>query len=361
MVPPRLVRRLVLAPLAIVIAAAMVVLFPPLALLALLLGALGRTKPHRMRALRLLSFALIWLVDETATLFMCLGLWLVSGFGGRLHTEPYQARHYAIMRHYVDRLYQAAVGTLGLRVEVDEPPLTPAEQEARLAGPVIVLSRHAGPGDSLLLVHHLLSVYRRRPRVVMKAALQLDPSVDVVANRVPNVFIQGRRTGEHIFVAQIIRLASGLDQAGALVLFPEGGNWTPGRWRRGIRRLERQGRTDLADRARHMPHLLPPRAGGALSAIAACPAADVIFVAHAGLDTLVSLADVWRSLPIENTVYAKWWRVPAAEVPRALDQDGQVQWLYDWWQRIDDWIAAHSTGSASVRQADLPPGTAAAS
>jgi 1-acyl-sn-glycerol-3-phosphate acyltransferase len=358
MMPPRLVRRLVLAPLAIVVAAAMIVLFPPLALLALVLGALGRTKPHRMRALRLLSFALIWLVDETATLFMCLGLWLVSGFGGRLHTEPYQARHYAIMRRYLDRLYQAAVGTLGLRVEVDEPALTPAEQAARLTEPVIVLSRHAGPGDSLLLVHYLLTVYRRRPRVVMKAALQLDPSVDVVANRVPNVFIQGHRTGEHFFVAQITRLASGLDQAGALVLFPEGGNWTPGRWRRGIRRLERLGRADLADRARGMPHLLPPRAGGALSAIAACPAADVIFVAHAGLDTLVSVADVWRSLPIEHTVHAKWWRVPAAEVPRTLDQDAQVRWLYDWWQRIDDWIASHSTGSGPYGPADVPPGTA---
>ena len=52
-----------------------------------------------------------------------------------------------------------------------------------------MLSRHAGPGDSLLLVHHLLSVYHRRPRVVMKAALQLDPGLDVVGNRVPNVFI----------------------------------------------------------------------------------------------------------------------------------------------------------------------------
>ena len=52
-----------------------------------------------------------------------------------------------------------------------------------------MLSRHAGPGDSFLLVRQLLSVYRRRPRVVMKATLQLDPGVDVVANRVPNVFI----------------------------------------------------------------------------------------------------------------------------------------------------------------------------
>ena len=41
-----------------------------------------------------------------------------------------------------------------------------------------------------------------------------------------------------------------------------------------------------------MPNVLPPRGGGALTAIAACPDADVIFVAHAGLDLLVSVADV---------------------------------------------------------------------
>jgi 1-acyl-sn-glycerol-3-phosphate acyltransferase len=354
MVPPRLIRRIVLAPLVIVIAVAVVVLFPALALLAVLLGLArgsrpgapgrpaGRSRLGRLRALRLLTFALIWLVGDTAALFMCLALWITSGFGGRLRTEPYQSRHYEIMEWYLGRLYATAVSTLGLRIEVHEPELTAGEQAARLARPVIVLSRHAGPGDSLLLVHHLLTVYHRRPRIVMKAALQLDPGLDVLANRVPNVFIRPQRTGEKIYTEQIRRLAAGLGHDGALVIFPEGGNWTPGRWRRGIRRLERQGRADLAARARDMPHLLPPRAGGALTALAACPGADVIFVAHAGLDQLASMADVWRSLPMDHVVEARWWRVPAAGVPRSADHEAQVRWLYDWWARIDAWISQHT-------------------
>ncbi len=350
MVPPRLVRRIVLAPLLIVIAAAVLLLFPPLALLAVAFGLArgsraGRTGPPgprsrlgRLRALRLLTFALIWLVAETAALFMCLALWVTSGFGGRLQTEPYQSRHYAIMEWYLGRLYGAAVSTLGLRIEVREPDVTAEEQAARLARPVIVLSRHAGPGDSLLLVHHLLTVYHRRPRIVMKAALQLDPGLDVVTNRVPNVFIYPQRAGEKIYTDEIRRLAAGLGRDGALVIFPEGGNWTPGRWRRGIRRLERQGRGDLAARARDMPHLLAPRTGGVLAALAACPGADVIFVGHAGLDQLASVADVWRSLPIDHVVEARWWRVPAEGVPRSGDHETQVRWLYDWWARIDGWI-----------------------
>ena len=357
MVPPRVVRRIVLAPLLIVIAAAVAVLFPPLALLAVAIGLArglrgsraapgrprrGHSRLGRLRALRLLSFALIWLVAETAALFMCLALWVTSGFGGRLQTEPYQSRHYSIMDWYLGRLYGAAVSTLGLRVEVHEPDVTAGEQAARLARPVIVLSRHAGPGDSLLLVHHLLTVYHRRPRIVMKAALQLDPGLDVVTNRVPNVFINPRRAGERIYTEDIRRLAAGLGPDGALVIFPEGGNWTPGRWRRGIRRLERQGRPDLAARARDMPHLLAPRGGGVLAALAACPGADVIFVGHAGLDQLASVADVWRSLPMDHVVEARWWRVPADEVPRSGDHEAQVRWLYDWWAQIDAWIAQNT-------------------
>src|SRR5216683_4762564 len=259
MLPPRLIRRLVLAPLAIVVAIAVAVLFPLLAVLTWIVGLLRRPGTSRNRPLRLLFFALVWLFADAAAVFMCLSLWIASGFGGRLRTEPYQARHYAVMRWFLDRVYTAATRAFGLRVEVTEPELTESEAAARLTRPVIVLSRHAGPGDSFLLVRQLLSVYQRRPRVVMKAAMQLDPGVDVVANRVPNVFIQRRRVGQRVFVEQIERLARGLDHNGALVIFPEGGNWTPGRWQRGIRRLERQGRRDLADRARDMPNVLPPR------------------------------------------------------------------------------------------------------
>ncbi len=344
MLPPRFIRRMVLAPLVILIAIAVVVLFPLLAALTGVVELVARSRPGRMRSLRLLFFALVWLLADTSALFMCLGLWIVSGFGGRLRTEPYQSRHYGIMRWFLDLVYRAGTRSFGLRVRVEEPPPTAEELAARLARPVIVLSRHAGPGDSFLLVHQLLSEYGRRPRVVMKATLQLDPGLDVVTNRLPNVFVHHARTGERLFIEQIERLARGLDRRGALVIFPEGGNWTPGRWARGIARLEQIGRRDLADRAREMPNLLAPRSGGAFAAIAACPAADVIFVAHAGLDQLVSVRDVWRSLPMDQTIRARWWRIPADQVPRELDREAQLTWLYDWWKRIDEWIAQNRPG-----------------
>jgi 1-acyl-sn-glycerol-3-phosphate acyltransferase len=342
MIPPSGVRRLVFVPLVMVIAAALTVLAPPLAIFSAAFAAIRKSRtgrPHRMRTLRVVCFALAWFLGETAALTVSGCLWIVSGFGGRLDTEPYRSRNYAVMRWLLDLIYHAAERTCGLRVQVAGPP---GEHPGPASRPIIVLSRHAGPGDSLLVVHHLLKACGRRPRLVMKAALQLDPSLDVLANRLPNAFVHHRRrtgAGPRHHTEQIKRLAAGLDEQSALVIFPEGANWTPLRWRRGIARLRRRGLADLAERAAAMPNVLPPRTTGALTALAACPAADVIFVAHTGLDTLVSVRDVWQSLSSDVSVTARWWRVPADEVPCTAAREAQVDWLYDWWQRIDAWIS----------------------
>ncbi len=357
MLPPSGVRRLVMAPLVVVMAGALAVLAPPLAVLSLAFTLVRRRtqrgpgRGKRMRALRVVCFALVWFLGETAALTVCLCLWIVSGFGGRLDTEPYQSRHYGIMRWFLGVLYRAAQHTCGLRVEVDGPPAA----EGVEGRPLIVLSRHAGPGDSLLLVHHLLSACGRRPRVVMKASLQLDPSLDVMANRLPNAFVNRRRGATRHSThstAEIRRLAAGLDPRGALVIFPEGGNWTPLRWRRAVAQLRRRGHFDLAERAVAMPRLLAPRTGGAAAAIAACPSADVVFVAHTGLDRLVSARDVWRSLSADMVVRARWWHVPSAEVPRTAGREAQTAWLYDWWERMHGWIAAETIAADGADAAD---------
>jgi 1-acyl-sn-glycerol-3-phosphate acyltransferase len=368
MLPPTPIRRLLLVPLVVLIAGAMAALAPPVALLSVAFNQLKRRtqpeRPRRSRLLRVIILGLAWSTGEVAALAVFLCLWLVSGFGGRLETEPYQARQYALMRRFLDLIYRVAGRTCGLRVTVTGPPQTmppqtmppqtiPPQTMPPQTGPrggdrpLIVLSRHAGPGDSLLLIHHLLSACERRPRVVMKATLQLDPTVDVLANGLPNAFLRraaqaGKAAGSRQHTEQIRRLAAGMTPASALVIFPEGGNWTPLRWQRAADRLRRAGRPDLAERAAAMPNVLPPHASGALAAIAACPHADVVFVAHTGLDRLVSVRDVWHSLLTDMEVRARWWRVPAASVPRSVSHDAQVTWLYDWWARIDAWITAEN-------------------
>ncbi|MFI6740698.1 1-acyl-sn-glycerol-3-phosphate acyltransferase [Nonomuraea sp. NPDC050451] len=328
MLPPRILRRLVLAPLVIVVTVFMVVTLP--FWLVVTAAASLRLPPPRRRGARFVWFATVWLTLESGVLITCLWLWVAGG-------ARRQERHYALIRWFLAKVHAAAVRIFRLTLEIQEPDLTTEEQAARLTRPVIVLSRHAGPGDSFLLIYYLLALYRRQPRIVMKAALQYDPSLDVVINRLPNAFVP-RKSGQKRIIEEIHRLAATMGAQDALVIFPEGGNFTPRRRRLAIRRLEEKGLTEEAERARGMDHLLPPRPNGAITAIEACPSADVIFVAHTGLDDLITLGDVWRKLPFRAHITAKWWRVPAAEIP--TEREDRIGWLYDHWEQIDAWIAA---------------------
>ena len=61
--------------------------------------------------------------------------------------------------------------------------------------PILVCCRHAGPGDSFVLIHTLMPWYGREPRVVLKNTLAWDPMIDVVLHRIPARFITPRRAG----------------------------------------------------------------------------------------------------------------------------------------------------------------------
>jgi hypothetical protein len=348
--PPRVLRRLLLAPLLPLSLVVVVALLPLLALVAVVAAP---WLPERWQGLRLLWIALVSLAVDTAALLACAALWLASGFGARLPSPRFQAAHYALLRWLLSVLVPAVERALRLRVVVEGPVPPPsrggmlrralAPAGSRAAGrpptserPLIVLSRHAGPGDSFLLAHRLITDYRRRPRIVIKSLLQLDPGLDVIGNRLPNAFIAPRPGADVEILGRIATLAAGMGREDALLLFPEGGNFTRPRRLRAIAKLEQMGLLEQAEYARSMAHLLPPRPSGALAAINAAPGADVIFVAHTGLESLDSLAEVWRRLPIGRTLVARWWRVPAERVPRG--QDEQVEWLYAWWGRLDAWV-----------------------
>ena len=329
MLPPRWVRRVVLAPAALVLTAGVLAALPLLVLVAAVLSPL---LPGRLRALRVLWVAVVALVMESLVLLALFGLWLAAGFGLRVCSPAFQRRHYTLVGWYLRVLYGEAARVLRLRVEIEGP-----DPDEYLDRPLLVFCRHAGPGDSFLLIHALVNWYAREPRVVLTESLQWHPALDVVLNRLPTRFLPSHRErrGPEVEV-QIGELATALDPDDALVIFPEGGNFTQRRRHAAIARLRAKGLEDMARRSEAMPNVLPPRPGGVGAALAAAPEADVVWVAHAGLDDLLTVADVWRALPMDRTVRMRWWRVPHDEVPSG--SDAHVDWLYQWWERIDGWI-----------------------
>jgi 1-acyl-sn-glycerol-3-phosphate acyltransferase len=340
MLPPWWIRRLLLVPAMFALALTAVLALPATLLIA---GFIGLVTPGPWsRPARLLLLVTGYLAAEAVALVALGGLWLRAGFGRAIRSPASEARHYALVRLFLEWLYWLVRRVLHVSVRVDGPP-----PQAYLDRPLIVFCRHAGPGDSFLIVHALLDWFDREPRIVLKDTLQWDPAIDIVLNRLPNRFIRsgspGRptadRPGEPPPEQVIGELARRLDGNDALVLFPEGGNFTARRRVRAIQRLRHRGLLAQVRKAEAMRHVLPPRPAGVLAVLANAGDADVVWVGHTGTDHLLSVADVWAALPMDTGVLMHWWHVPAGEVPDG--DEAQITWLYEWWKRIDDWIAVN--------------------
>ncbi|MEV4493782.1 1-acyl-sn-glycerol-3-phosphate acyltransferase [Micromonospora coxensis] len=330
--PPWWIRRLLLAPGVVLLAVLVVTTVPVWALLGL---AVSPFVPGRLRPLRLFWIGCVYLVWDAAALIALFGLWLASGFGARKRSPAFQRAHYVLAGRFLQVLFWQARWTLRLRIDV-----VGTDPDTALPGrPELVLCRHAGPGDSFILIHALVNWFRREPRIVLKETLQWDPAIDVLLNRLPNRFIAPGVDGRDSAVRQIGHLATDLDDDDAFVIFPEGGNFTPHRRLRAIARLRALGLERMAQRAERMQHVLAPQPGGLLAALEAAPDAGVIFVAHTGLDQMLTVADVWRELPMDKRIVMRFWSVPPEEVPTGRQE--RIDWLFDWWGRIDAWIAAN--------------------
>ncbi|MDQ3982348.1 MAG: 1-acyl-sn-glycerol-3-phosphate acyltransferase [Actinomycetota bacterium] len=327
--PPRWVRRLVLAPLVVLVCLALLAVSPVFLVAAALVDVAA---PGSWRTLRMAAFGAFYVFMEIAGIVVLFALWVGFGFGTRLRTDRAQDVHYRLMAFYLGVVYRAVAFLFGLRINIEQ-------RRAPQPGPLLVFSRHAGPGNSLMLIGTMMIAYHRRPRIVMLAKLQWDPLFDTMFNRLPNRFIRHERGKTDRYVAAIGELAKGLGDQDAFVLFPEGRDFTHRLRTRAIEFLRKKGFHRHAERAESMRHVLPPRHRGPLAAITSAPEADVAFVAHSVLEELGSFTELWRRIPLDDPIDAQYWRLPPSEVPRTEDE--VIEWLYSWWERIDEWVEAH--------------------
>lgn len=357
-VPPTWVRRVVIAP-AMVIGGPLLIGFTPILLLVVIIVA--SFIPRRFRWPRALLMLLVYVLWDALLLIVLFVLWIASGFGWKLRSPWWVGVHYTVAAVALKVLLWVCRGVLAVRIFTEAAEETPDGTAAasfdrmfQPGTPLIVASRHAGPGDSFILMHALLNHVKRMPRVVVKDTMQWDPAVDVLLNRLPTRFITptgftgaavqappgGRSQTGRAAEAAIADLAVGLGPADAFVIFPEGGNFTPGRRTSRIERLRRSGNEPLAARAEALRHVLAPQPRGLHAALEAAPDADVVFIAHSGLDEFSTMRDVWRGLPMEKRITLHAWRVPRSDVPE--ERTAQGLWLFEWFGRIDEWVDAGS-------------------
>jgi Acyltransferase len=338
--PPLLVRRLIIDPLWVPLALVLAALFAAVAAAAMPLVPVGRRRVARVAA-----YGSLYLLVDVALVVCCAVLWLRHPAAARRGQRWHDA-HRRLLARALRLLVRSARPLLGFRVQLEELP-----DRASLAGrPLLVLARHGGPGDSFAIADVLLSRLRRRPVIVLKEVLRWDPGLDVLLSRVPSCFLPGRGTGRDL-PGLIAHAATELGPDDAFLIFPEGGNWTPHRYRRALTRLRARGRGVAAARAAANPHVLPPQPAGVLACLAARPDLEVVVVAHTGLDDLVSPALMWRALPVTGRpLVTRWWHLPATGLPQGADL--QQDWLEVQWAVVDSWIDARKAARLRVPAPD---------
>ncbi len=338
-------RRLLIVPLLLALTSVILVLLPVVgagqAIISALCAACGR--PPRWRALRLVAFAAVYGACECLCLLVCLLLWLASPVPRWRDGQRWRTRHVLVLAGFLGPLLRAAELVFGFGLKLESPRGEGVASDR----PLIVLSRHAGPGASLVLIHVLLRIRKRVPRIVLKARLRLDPVFDVVLTRIGCAFIGRAGTS----TAAIATLASRLHPHDALVLFPEGSDWTPARHRLAVRRLRRKGLTGQADAAARMPNVLPPRPAGTFGVLQEAPAAQLAVFMHSGHDELLDAASIWRALPLQQELHMVWWNEPRPEV--ASEQEC-ASWLNGIWGDIDAWIEEQATITELAQKPAVP-------
>jgi 1-acyl-sn-glycerol-3-phosphate acyltransferase len=326
-VPPRPLRRAIIDPLWLPIAAALAVLFGVVLLVSGVFAPISRKK----RLLRVSAFALVYLYLDVRLMLDSLWYWLRSP-GRRRDVRAWRAQHSELLGRALSRLIRVARTLVGYQVE-----LVGRDLHLDPVNPLVVLARHAGPGDSFTLVHLLITKLHRNPRVVLKRALQWDPGLDVILSRLDCYFLPSKSGAGEDRTTALARLVSELTPDDALLLFPEGGNWTPRRHRRSVLRLLRAGHRERARQVSARSHVLPPRPGGTSAALEVRADTDVLVISHTGLDRLVNPGQIWEALPLRNRpMRIRGWLHPAGDVPR---QPPEIEsWLDEQWALVDRWI-----------------------
>ncbi len=275
-------------------------------------------------------FLAVYLGCEVIGVAASLIFWVINAIHrtSAVEAKKYYRRHLMLQRWWAGTLLRVAIRLFRLKIRA-------AGCEV-LDTPMILMIRHASIADALLANEFIGVPHGIHLRYVMKRELLIDPCLDIVGHRLPNYFVDRDSDDPTGKLAGMVKLLSGLREDEGVLIYPEGTRFTEKKRERIIERLSEQGKLEMAARARALRHTLPPRLGGSLALLEANPGLDVVFCAHTGFEAAGKPTDLSNGSMLDREIAVRFWRVPLDEIP--IDASARSAWLFDHWQKIDDWI-----------------------
>lgn len=289
---------------------------------------------RRLAILRCLFLAVYVMWEDIGLVVECWYLRLRSPRG----TSPtWDADHLALIQRALDNVLFTARRVVGFHIEI-EGELT----VGRPGHPLVVISRHAGPADSLAIAWLLASTAGRIPRIVLADAMLWDPGIAMVLQRLDSYFVPSRSGAGDDRTKGVAELAATLTRKDAMLIFPEGRNWTRDRHEDQVRRLREQGEADRLATAVARPWVLEARSRGVASIRQHALEADVMVISHTGLDMISGPAAVIRAVPFRNRLLLRGRTYHSEDVP--TDGDEVATWLEARWGEVNHWVDTHVSG-----------------
>lgn len=275
----------------------------------------------RLPLIRLLAFGVVWLWLEVVGVAWAAWLWLT---GRRSNLGA----HYRLQHWWVVTLMATLRATTGITVRADGA-------EALRPGPVIMMCRHTSLADSIISAWVVTELAGMQPHYVLKQELLKVPNLDIVGNRLPNVFILRGAPDSQAELGRLRAASARLGEHDVMVIFPEGTRASD------AKRSQRMARLDdldpaRADRLHTLRHLIPPRPDGIASLLEGNAAPDVVIASHVGLDGLDRFPSILRHIARRPPpVRFELRRIQRADVPSG---EAFSRWLDDRWVELDDQV-----------------------
>lgn len=278
---------------------------------------------------RTVSFFIFFLWSEMFGIAVSAAIWL--RFVGRWERRrtAWLAANERLQYVWARGLFGVGKRIFGFTTEVE------GGEALAAPGKMVVLMRHVSTVDTLVPIV-LLAPYGRSFRYVLKRELLMDPCLDIAGHRLPNCFVLrgGANTTEE--VRRVLDLASDMGPHDALALFPEGTRFTPEKRARTIDRLREHGRDEVAAFAESLRGTLSPLRAGTLGLVAETKDADLVVIAHRGLEAAGSFKTFVRGGLVGARVRIRIRRYAASQVPR--DPEGLARFLMDRWREVDAFV-----------------------
>ena len=253
----------------------------------------------------------------------------------RYSKEEWHRKHVRLEGWWAQVQFTWAVRLFRLKLQVE------GDDELSV-GPYLLFIRHVSIVDNLIPA--VFAVQRRNIalRWVLNWYLMRDPCIDIVGHRVGCTFVRGGTDHSQREIHRIREMADNLGPGEGVIIYPEGTLFSPAKQEKVVSRLVERSDEEVAEFARGLRNVLPPRLGGTIALLETHPDVDVVFCAHSGLEAALDKASILGGGLVGKELRIKFWRVPAAEIPKHRAE--LRRWLFDEWNKVDDFVTAGVDG-----------------